>query len=411
MHVLLVKPKALYIIIRFAEACRRLGFNLTIMTAPQSQTKHHLVSFVDDSLETVDEIPVGNDDADAIAPFLSQYDAVVPGWEYSVIFGERLSAKLGVFHNPLDRLESFRNKYLMRQRFAEAGVSQPKLLARFGSMQEVNEYDWDRIKFPVIVKPADMSASLYVRLCEDIVSAKKVYQRIFKYSQSFSGISFSAQGLLEEVAYGPEYSAECVIQNGKIISLFITTKFVSPYPACDEIGHLSGESFDPSLRDKVTQAVHGVVNAWRIDSAVMHVEYKICNGVVKVIEAACRIGGDMISEIVDLRYNVSLEECLILLRCGLDVTSAFSRYTARGDGYYYAIKYLFRESFEIPTPQAVEIVRRVVTPEAECRSAKGFGVESRLGHVLVRSRSLPELKSYLADIGNNRATPFLPENP
>ena len=347
MHVLLVKPKALYITMRFAEACRRLGFDMTLLVTPKAGGKHYLVSFVNDAFETVDEIPIAGDDADAIAQLLPRYDALIPAWEYSVLFAERLSAALGVFHNPIERIESYRSKYLMRTYFAEAGVSQPTLLARFSSMQEVNEYDWRSVKFPVIVKPVDMSASLYVRLCHDADSAKKIYQRIFKYSQSFSGIAFSAQGLLEEVVLGPEYSAECVIQHGEIAALFPTTKFVSPYPACDEVGHLSGEIFADGIEEQVRRAVRGVVAAWRIDSAVLHVEYKISDGTVKVIEAACRIGGDMISEIVELCHGVSLEECLIRLRCGIDVRDALYRRNAAGDGYCYAIKYLYKENLDV----------------------------------------------------------------
>ena len=43
----------------------------------------------------------------------------------------------------------------------------------------------------------------------------------------------------------------------------------------------------------------------------------------KVIEAACRIGGDMISTITEMRYGVALEKCLARLRTGLDLRPAF----------------------------------------------------------------------------------------
>lgn len=401
MKLLLLKPKAGYVLSRFAEACSRAGVDMTVMMAPKPPTRHYLVSFTNDSLETIDELPVGADDADAMAPLLGRYDAVVPAGEYSVIFGERLAARLGVFHNPLATVESWRDKYLMRQRFADAGVPQPRLLARFASMEEVEAFDWASVKFPVIVKPIDLSSSFYVRLCDDADSAKKVYRRIFKHSQSFSGVAFSAQGLLEEVARGPEYSVECVIENRRIVATFLTTKFLSDYPSCDEVGHLSGETFaDEAMATRVHAAVEGIVRAWQLTSAVMHVEFKWCDGEVKVIEAACRIGGDMISTITEMRHGVSLEECLVLLRCRGDVRAAFARRT-QGDGHHYGIKYLFSDNIATPVDPAIEVLQ-TVRHAKEDTGPGGYGVEQRLGHKLVRSRSLQVLKDYLGALGPGR---------
>ena len=55
----------------------------------------------------------------------------------------------------------------------------------------------------------------------------------------------------------------------------------------------------------------------------MHVELKWHHGQLKVIEAACRIGGDMISTITEMRCGVALEESLVRLRTGLDLRPAF----------------------------------------------------------------------------------------
>lgn len=403
MNVLLLKPKALYVLTRFADACTRIGANLTIMMAPKPPLKHYLVSFRNDSLETIDELPVGADDPEAMAPLLTalgRYDAVVPAGEYSVIFGERLSAKLGLFHNPLAQVESYRDKYLMRQRFAEAGVSQPRLLARFASMAEVEAFNWASVRFPVIVKPIDLSSSFYVRLCHDADSAKQVYRRIFLHSQSFAGVAFSAQGLMEEVAFGPEYSVECVVQERCIAAMFLTRKFLSAYPACDEVGHLSGEDYaNDRMESDVRRAVEGIVRAWQLTSAVLHVEFKLCDGEVKVIEAACRIGGDMISTLTEMRHGVSLEECLVLLRCRADARPALQRQSTAGDGHYYGIKYLFSENLATPVGAGIEVLQKVRHAKEDGGPGGGFGVEQRLGYVLVRSRSLEQMKACIGAPG------------
>ncbi|MFL6680551.1 MAG: acetyl-CoA carboxylase biotin carboxylase subunit family protein [Burkholderiaceae bacterium] len=396
MKILLLKPKAQYVLTRYADACSRLGVDLNVLMTPKEPRAHYLVSFANDSFEDIEEVPVAGDDVEALAPHLGGFDAVVASGEYSVIFGEHLSARLGVFHNPLGPVESYRNKYLMRQHFADANVSQPRMLAKFASMEEVDAFDWAGVAFPVIVKPIDLSSSFYVRLCHSADEAKKVYRRIFKHTQSFAGVTFSAQGLLEEVASGLEYSVECVIQHGRIAAMFLTRKFLSPYPACDEVAHLSGAPFDdPEMERQARAAVAGIVQAWQVTSAVMHVEFKHCNGVVKVIEAGCRIGGDMISTLVDLRHGVSLEECLVLLRCGQGLDKAFERRTPEGDGYCYGIQYLFSENLAADIPPDVEVLTTVRHAKQDSGPGGGFGVEQRLGHRLVRSRSLIALQQYL----------------
>ena len=399
MNILLLKPKAQFVLARFADACSRAGVDMTVMLAPRPPTKHYLVSFANDSLETVEELAVAGDDDAAMAPLLGRYDAVVPTGEYSVLLGERLSARLGLFHNPLGPIEAYRDKYQMRQRFADAGVNQPRVLAKFASMEEVEAFDWASVRFPVIVKPIDLSSSYYVRLCDDAQSAKRVYRRIFMHSQSFSGAAFSAQGLLEEVAMGPEYSIECVVEKRKLVAAFLTSKLLSAYPTCDEVGHISGEPWvSETMRAQAERAVEGIIRAWQLESAVLHVEFKWCDGEVKIIEAACRVGGDMISTITEKRYGVSLEECLVLLRCRGDVRAAFARHTPEGDGYCYGIKFLFHENLATPVDPSIEVLERVRHAK-EDTGAAGFGAEQRLGHVLVRSRSAEALREYIGALG------------
>ena len=55
MKILLLMPRALYILARFAEACRRQGFDLTVMLAPNPPTTRYLVSYVNDTFENVVE--------------------------------------------------------------------------------------------------------------------------------------------------------------------------------------------------------------------------------------------------------------------------------------------------------------------------------------------------------------------
>lgn len=396
MNVLLINPKAGYVLSRFIAACSAAGVDFSVLLASVSPTPYTLVSYRNDSLDGVRPLQAATDDIEALAAELPGFDAVVAGGEYSVILGERLAERLGLFHNPLAPIPAYRDKHLMRRCFAEAGVPQPQLLARFADMAAVNAFDWEGVHYPVIAKPVDLSSSFYVRLCHDAAEAKKVYRRIFMHSQSFSGTAFSAQGLLEEWAPGPEYSAECVVHEGCVVALFLTTKFLSPFPACDEVGHLAGAAFEnDAMREQAHDAAARVARAWQLCSGVMHMEFKWHQGRLRVIEAACRIGGDMISTITEMQHGVSLEECLVRLRAGLDLRPALRRLRPETDGWFHAIQYLFSENLENPLDPRIEVLESVRNTRADSGPG-GYGVEQRLGHRLLRSRSLQALQALLA---------------
>src|SRR5689334_1256385 len=99
MRILLLKLRALYITARFAEACRRQSVDPTILLLPSPPSKRYLLSYENDAIQNVNDVPVAEDNADAIRPFLPSVDAVVPGGEFSVVFAEHLANTLGVFHN------------------------------------------------------------------------------------------------------------------------------------------------------------------------------------------------------------------------------------------------------------------------------------------------------------------------
>lgn len=413
MRVLLLNPKAAYVLSRFMAACSHAGVDLSVLMPAQPPLTYTLMSFRHDNLDGVETIDVAAGDVEAMARALPRFDAVVPSGEYSVVFGERLAARMGLFHNPLEQVPAYRDKHLMRQCFAEAGVPQPRVLARFADMAEVEAFDWPSVRFPVIVKPVDLSSSFYVRLCRDAASAKQVYRRIFMHSQSFAGMAFSAQGLLEEVAEGPEFSAECVVHDGKLAALFLTRKFLSDYPSCDEVGHLSGVPFESeAMRAQVHDAAARIVRAWHLTSGVMHMEFKWHDGQLRVIEAACRIGGDMISTLTEMRHGVALEECLVRLRAGLDLAPAFRHHKPEtgapdagpGGSWQYGIKYLFSENLALPLDPAIELLESVRHTKTDSGPG-GYGVENRLGHRLVRSRSPAVLRAHLAALGSSATLP------
>ncbi|UXH77470.1 ATP-grasp domain-containing protein [Roseateles amylovorans] len=321
---------------------------------------------------------------------------VVPGGEYSVAVSDRIAAGLGLPHNPLDQGLAFRNKASMRARFAEFNVPQPKVLARFSHLDEAQAFDWRGVRFPVIVKPIDMASSMFVRACHTEAEARELLVAMFGFVDSGSdGLPFSKGALVEELAVGPEYSAECLVENGRLKDFFLTTKFVSPWPYCNEVGHLSGDRLAPEVEAQLLRAIAGIVTAWGVTHTVMHVEFKLTPDGIRVIEAGNRVAGDRISELVELRYGVSLEECFCRLRAQVPLRIAPTRDNAQAP--FVGVKFYF--DAERAPSESLTIVREEVWAPRVAMTPMVHDIKQRLGFRIVSSADRNALEQLIAVAG------------
>lgn len=392
-HVLLLMPREGYILARFTRAIQNLGLDVTLAFDQPAERSWLLVSLVNGEYGSLARVPYPSEPSQ-LPELPIQVDAIIPTSEFSVQLCERLGAALGVFHNPLEAVPAYRDKQQMRRLFAGVGVQQPQVLARFDSLEQVDAFDWSSIRFPVIVKPVDLTSSLYVKLCHTQAEARAVYRRIFKHVQSFGGVTFSGAGLLETYVSGPEFSAECVVEEGALKSLFVTTKFVSPLPACDEIGHLSGAPVSVAHWQAVQDLARKVVRAWKVRRAVLHIEYKFVNDSAVVMEAGCRIGGDFIAELVERQHGVCLEEELVAMRLGMRAVAGEEALPQPAAAqHFHGIRFLFASS-RLAASVDVEVLREVHYTRAPAPSQQ-FGIHDRLGYQVVRSASLAALTAHL----------------
>ncbi len=318
---------------------------------------------------------------------------VVPGGEYSVAVSDRIAAGLGLPHNPLEQGLAFRNKASMRARFAAFDVPQPQVLARFNTLEEAQAFDWRSVRFPVIVKPIDMASSMFVRACHTEAEARELLVAMFGFVDSGAeGLPFSRGALVEELAVGPEYSAECLVENGQLKDFFLTTKFVSPWPYCNEVGHVSGDQLEPDLDAALRQAIAGIIAAWGVTHTVMHVEFKVTPHGLRVIEAGNRVAGDRISELVELRYGVSLEECFCRLRAQVPLRLAPTRDNPSAP--FVGVKFYF-DAERAPTP-SLTIVREEVWAPRVAMTPMVHDIKQRLGFRIVTSADRAALESLIA---------------
>jgi hypothetical protein len=398
MNVVLVGPVSEHTAQDFVQACEDNGCGAVLVCTPNAPfeglrprlTGYLQVSSLALPVETL---------AKLVAPFRPA--AVVPAGELAVVSADRLAARLGLFHNPLDRLRLYREKDAMRAAFAEAGVPQPRVYATFGSAVAMERFDWSGVRFPVIAKPVDGSASYFTRRCDTVEEILGVVPQIVGLERSrATGVEYRRRALIEELIEGPEYSADCIVSDGDLRVVLTREKIVSPYPHCDITAHLVGDVLPASATNEIATVVQRIVRAFRVTDTVMHVEFKVerDSGCIRILEVGNRIAGDHIASVVELRHGWRLAEALVRLRLrrGFELAHRPDR---AGPLPAYGVRFLF-EPAGPPRPTAVVVLHR---GSADCYPPDGdhgpFHVTRRVGYEIVGSDDIETLRTYLASPG------------
>ena len=389
-HILVLHPVADYTLRRMLDACDRRGWELsiaTIQSATIGENHPRLCRWL--------RVPELNDDPRDLLRSVEgvSVNAVVAGNEFAVVAADVLAKSLGLVGNDPRHMEAARDKRRMREAFAQAGVPQPNIIKTISSLEEARTVNWGEVQFPVIVKPVNMAMSLFVRLCATPEQALDNIDRMFAFTKSrLTNYKFTPQAIVEEFAQGPEYSLECIVENGDVIALYATQKFVSALPSCFETGHANAAPFAADIAHTLQGVAERVARSWQLANGVMHIELKLNAGHVKVIEAGCRIAGCHISELVEGRYGVSFEEVVLAQRLGLSVRQLVA---VEPKDEFYGIKFFFPQSQQLhPADNALREVEFQHSPD-QAVTGDDYSVNQRQGYNLVASKNQRLIGSFV----------------
>lgn len=202
------------------------------------------------------------------------------------------------------------NKYEMRKKLKEKGMPIPE----FQLIKKEQDIDYDKINFPVIVKPIDRSGS---RGIYKVMSVKELKNAI----KNAKEVSFTDNILVEEYIDGKEYSIEAISQNGVHKILQVTEKFTSEAPNFIESAHLSPARVDNDLKQQIFEIIERSLEVLKVKNGASHSELKVLpDGDIKIIEIAARMGGDFIgSDMVEISTGFDFVRSVIKVAIGEDI--------------------------------------------------------------------------------------------
>jgi biotin carboxylase len=195
-----------------------------------------------------------------------------------------ITKKLGLNGNSNLTSILSRNKFKMREAFAQVGLPTPWFIS-VGSYEEIQ---LKGIRYPVIVKPTDRWSSKGVSL----VKTEDDLENAVNYAINLSN---EKRAIIESYIKGREYSAECISFHGDHKILAITKKYTSGNPHFVETAHMEPTLFDNLDIDTIYKDIEKALDALMIENGASHVEFKIDSDKnLKIIEIGSRMGGDLI---------------------------------------------------------------------------------------------------------------------
>jgi argininosuccinate lyase len=247
-------------------------------------------------------LTVETNEADALLDHLARlqpalgFDGVLTSCDYYLPTAARVAGHLGLPGPPVEAVENACRKDKTRKVLRDAGVPGPAfaLAETRSGLEEAAA----ALGFPLVLKPVDLCAGMYVRKVRDQGELRTAYQELQGFPVNARGQERVPTALLEEVLTGPEVSVESVTFRGHTTVVGVTDKSIAGDPAFVETGHMFPAALDAETERAVMSAAVTAVEALGLDNVVAHTELKLSPDGPRIVEVNPRPAGNQITELV-----------------------------------------------------------------------------------------------------------------
>lgn len=318
-RILLVAATTGYQTRMFADAARRLGFDLVLAT----DRCHVLEDPWGDRA-----VPVRFEDPNGARDVLAAngpYDAILAVADRPTLIAALTAEALGLPHNSRAAVTACRDKYLARQRFQAAGLPVPEFFRVHLGADAAETAG--RATFPCVLKPLGLSASRGVIRANDVEEFIAAFVRI---RAILDGVD--VQILREEenryiqvesFIEGREFALEGLLTNGELKVLAIFDK-PDPLdgPFFEETLYVTPSRESIETQQMMIEAIRKAVRALGLTHGPIHAEMRVNQSGVWVLEVAARPIGGLCARALRFDNGLPLEELILRHAVGEDVSRA-----------------------------------------------------------------------------------------
>jgi biotin carboxylase len=310
-RVLLLAPARSYRAADFVRAATRMGADLTVASDGALPLGGRPV------------IPVRPGDparaAELIASCSGLVDAVVAADAPMLLLAATIAARLGLPHNPPGAVLAAADKTRQRERWAAAGVAQPRFQivpahARAAAIRQAAA----ATGFPCVVKAVLLSASQGVLLAGDADQAVQAAARIRRV------LAGAGQPLLvEEYLRGPELSIDGLLTSGDLTPLAIFDKpAMTDGPTFAETLLVTPSRLPDQVLAAAVATAQRAARALGLRTGPVHAELRVTTTGPAMLELAARSIGGLCSRALRFPGGKSLEELIIASALGEPVPAS-----------------------------------------------------------------------------------------
>ena len=309
-------------------------------------------------------------------------DAVLSVDDSATLVAARANASLGLPHNDPESALAARDKWVMRQAFARAGVRVP-LFQQFPVTSDPAEVV-PQIPFPCVVKPLRLSGSRGVIRADDPAAFIMAWERTKRLLLTEEGLDPATTSIMvEEYIPGDEVAVEALLIDGKLQVLAIFDK-PDPLegPFFEETIYVTPSRLPEEIQAAIALRTAQAAEAVGLRVGPVHAEHRINDRDVWPIELAGRSIGGMCSSVLEFGAGMSLEELILRQAVGMPIESTERQQGAAGvmmipipgKGMFRGVDGV-NEAAAVPGITGVEISARLnypIVPLPEGASYLGF---------------------------------------
>jgi L-amino acid ligase C-terminal domain 2/ATP-grasp domain len=285
----------------FLDSARRFGFGVHGVELPERRSGYvGRVSGFTGCRGLVDELW-----AEAAEGAVRDWrpDGVLAFNEPHVMGAALVQERLGVPGPGLRAAVVSRNKALQRAVFGAAGIGQPEFFVR-DDVRDVGE--WAARHLPVVVKPLSLTGGAGLEFVGDEAGLEEMIGRR----------TGTGKLLVESVVSGREFSWVAMVVDGEVVVSNVSSTETSGPPFFVELVHRTPAVLAPSDAELVGAAGVRVVAALGMRTGVVQVEVVLAEAGALVIEAAVRMPGDGLMELLEVTWGVSWYDLMVLAAMG-----------------------------------------------------------------------------------------------
>lgn len=306
----------------------------------------------------------------------------------ATVIAAMASERLGLPHNASQAALAARNKYLMRQLLAEAGVPVPHF--RLFEMTDDPVKIATAVDYPCVVKPLLLSGSRGVMRANDPAEFAAVFQRLARMLRTFNLAPGSTQILVEDYIPGVEVAVEGILEADRLHMLALFDK-PDPLegPFFEETIYVTPSRLPAESQAAIAACTAQAARALGLRQGPVHAELRLNEAGPWLVEVAGRSIGGLCSNTLRFGPGISLEHLILQQAVGLPLTWSPDD-TARG-------------VMMIPIPEA-GLLKRVtgVAEAAQVPHIESVEITAKINYPL---QPLPEGDSYLGFIFSQADTP------